>query len=390
MPNMIEVDVAIIGGGIIGASTALELRRRGLSVALIERDFCGARASGVNYGGIRRQGRPLSQLPLAMRAHDIWLNLESHIGIDGEFIQTGHLKLARTEADMVKLEHYAATGADNGLTLELLDGPALRRLYPGLAPTIAGGSFSPDDGHANPRLVAPAFARAAARAGALVLEQREVVWAGSGPRGFLLRCHEGTEVHAARLVNAAGAWATSIAGQFGDHVPMQVLCPTMIVTEPLPDIIPVNIGMEGGGIYLRQAVRGNCVIGGGRGYLVDALRSRPGVSGIEATTKRAVEIFPALRQAQIIRSWSGIEAFMPDKNPVIGQSPKAKGLFHAFGFSGGGFQIGPAVGILLSELIVDGRSFLPVEAFAVDRFGHSPAEPDLDKVPAATESREGA
>lgn len=390
MSSMVEVDVAIIGGGIIGAATALELRRRGLSVALIERDFCGARASGVNYGGIRRQGRPLSQLPLAMRAHDIWLNLERHIGINGEFIQTGHLKLARSQTDMAKLERYAVTGADNGLSLELLDGPALRRLYPGLAPTIVGGSFSPDDGHANPRLVAPAFARAAARAGALVLEQREVVSAGNGPLGFILCCHDGSEIHATKLVNAAGAWATRIAEQFGDHLPMQVLCPTMIVTEPLPDTIPVNIGMEGGGIYLRQAVRGNCVIGGSRGYLVDALRSRPGMGGIEATSRRAVEIFPALRHAQIIRSWSGIEAFMPDKNPVIGESPNAKGLFHACGFSGGGFQIGPAVGIMLSDLIVDGRSFLPVEAFAVDRFLHSPAEPELDKVPATAESREGA
>lgn len=80
----LAADVAIIGGGIVGASAALALRRMGFSVTLLERDFCGSRSSGVNYGGVRRQGRPLSQLPLAQRAHGIWGRLQELIGIDGE------------------------------------------------------------------------------------------------------------------------------------------------------------------------------------------------------------------------------------------------------------------------------------------------------------------
>ncbi|WP_256676626.1 FAD-dependent oxidoreductase, partial [Pseudomonas sp. PICF6] len=97
---MIEVDVVIIGGGIVGASAALFLSKAGRRVALLERDFCGSHSSGVNYGGVRRQGRPLSQLPLSQRAHEIWSQLPQLIGIDGEYQRSGHLKLARSPDDL--------------------------------------------------------------------------------------------------------------------------------------------------------------------------------------------------------------------------------------------------------------------------------------------------
>ena len=82
MTDRLQTDVAIIGGGIVGSSAALALRRMGLSVVLMERDQCGARSSGVNYGGVRRQGRPLSQLALAQRAHGIWAPLSHREGLD--------------------------------------------------------------------------------------------------------------------------------------------------------------------------------------------------------------------------------------------------------------------------------------------------------------------
>ena len=101
---MIEVDAVIIGGGIVGASAALFLSKAGRRVALLERDFCGSHSSGVNYGGVRRQGRPLSQLPLSQRAHDIWGQLPQLIGIDGEYQRSGHLKLARSLNDLHALQ----------------------------------------------------------------------------------------------------------------------------------------------------------------------------------------------------------------------------------------------------------------------------------------------
>jgi sarcosine oxidase subunit beta len=154
----ITADVAIVGGGIMGASAALFLRRMGFSVVLLERDLCGSRSSGVNYGGVRRQGRPLSQLPLSQRAHQIWGQLPQLIGIDGEYQRSDHLKLARSLDDLRSLQDYAASSQGFGLDLQLLDRDELRRRFPWVGSVAVGASLCPDDGHANPRLVSPAFA----------------------------------------------------------------------------------------------------------------------------------------------------------------------------------------------------------------------------------------
>ncbi|MBY4665826.1 NAD(P)/FAD-dependent oxidoreductase, partial [Burkholderia contaminans] len=119
-------DVAIVGGGLVGASAALALTRRGLHVGLFERRDCGAQASGVNYGGVRCQGRPAEQLPLALRARRIWDRLPELIGIDGEFVVSGHLRLARSDADLDALDAYATLAGEHGLPLQVMRGDAFR------------------------------------------------------------------------------------------------------------------------------------------------------------------------------------------------------------------------------------------------------------------------
>ncbi len=151
---MIEVEVAILGGGIVGACAALSLSRQG--------------------GGVRRQGRPLSQLPLSQRAHGIWSRLPELIGIDGEYQRSGHLKLARSIEDLAALQAYADSSQGFGLDLQIFDRKQLHQRFPWVGRIAEGASFCPDDGHANPRLVSPAFARAARQLGANVLEQSEV------------------------------------------------------------------------------------------------------------------------------------------------------------------------------------------------------------------------
>ncbi|MGJ4928989.1 NAD(P)/FAD-dependent oxidoreductase [Bradyrhizobium sp. HKCCYLS2038] len=367
MTRHIDCDVAIIGGGLVGSSAALALRGMGLSVALLDKGFCGAQASGVNYGGVRRQGRPPEQLPLAQRAHAIWPRLSQLIGIDGEFMRSGHLKLARNLADMANLERYAADVAPFGLDLELVGHNQLRERF-GLAEGAIGGSFSPGDGHANPRLVATAFAAAARRAGAEVLETTEVAGVTRTFEGFALEARD-VAIKARTIINSAGAWADSFARAFNEPVPLARTYPAMIVTEPLDPFLAVNIGMEGGGIYARQVSRGNVVVGGERGApLDDPDYSRPHSDGVLTIMQRASELFGPLRHAQAIRFWSGTEGNMPDGNPVIGPSATTPGLIHAFGFSGAGFQIAPGVGEVLAELVRDGQTSTPIAPFAITRF----------------------
>lgn len=364
-------DVAVIGGGLVGSSAALALARRGMRVLLIERRYCGAQASGVNYGGVRCQGRPAEQLPLAMRARRVWDRLGESIGIDGEFAVSGHLRLARSDADLAGLHAYAQMAAEYGLQLQLMSGAAFRRRYPWLGSVAIGGSLCPTDGHANPRLVSPAFARAARQAGAHVCEQTALDRADYDGKRFTL--HAGNNrFEADWLINAAGAWAGTLAVRFGDTVPMKPIYPNMWVTEPLPQFLEHNLGVFGGGLYARQVERGNCVIGGGRGH-GDGDYAQPSSETTRAVMRDACALLPALREALLIRTWSGVEGCTPDHNPIIGPSRNVPRLVHAFGFSGGGFLLAPGVGEVIADLVIDGATETPLDAFDVNRFSAVPA-----------------
>ena len=364
-----QADAVIIGGGIVGGSAALFMRRAGLSVILLDKGFCGAQASGVNYGGVRRQGRAPEQLPLAQRSHALWARLPELIGIDGEYIRSGHLKLARTEEHFARLEAYAATVRPLGLDVELIGGNAIRERFPWLPGDVAGASLCAEDGHANPRLVAPAFARAALAAGATVLDNTPVIEARETGDGFAILAGDGVEIRSRLLFNCAGAWSDRFAASFGEPVPLQRIYPSMVVTEPMPFRLPMSLGEEGGGFYGRQVTRGNYVMGGGRGTpLENPDFSRPSVNAASSVMLRAIELFPHLKNAQVIRFWSGTESEMPDDNPVIGPSSRVNNLFHAFGFCGAGFQTGPAVGAILCDLAVRGETETPIDAFRIDRF----------------------
>jgi len=366
MSEIRHYDVAIVGGGLVGASAALALTRRGLRVGLFERRDCGAQASGVNYGGVRCQGRPVEQLPLALRARRIWDRLPELIGIDGEFVVSGHLRIARSDADLDALDAYATLAGEHGLPLQVMRGDAFRRRYPWLGRAALGGSLCATDGHANPRLVSPAFARAARSAGADVFEHT--------PVGDVH--HDGTRFHfhagghactSTWLINSAGAWANTIAERFGEAVPMEPIYPNMWVTEPLPPFITHNLGVYGGGVYARQVARGNCVIGGGRGR-GDGEFGQPSVDTTRAVMRDACALLPALRDALLIRTWSGVEGCTPDHNPIIGASRTTPRLLHAFGFSGGGFLLAPGVGDVLADLVTTGETATPLDAFSIGRF----------------------
>jgi sarcosine oxidase subunit beta len=367
-----QADVAIIGGGIVGGSAALFLRRLGLSVVLLERGVCGAAASGVNYGGVRVQGRSPAQVPLAMRARTLWERLPDLIGIDGEYMRSGHLKLARSEQDFAQLQAYAQRVDGMGLDLNLVSGAAFRSAYPWLGERAIAASWCPGDGHANPRLVSPAFARAARAAGARVIEHCEVTELAHDGQRFVLGNGQGLTVHAPWLLNCAGAWALKVAAAFGDAAPMHSIHPGMAVTEPVPHFMDVNIGVEGGGIYGRQTARGNCVMGGSRGTASNTLHAQPRVQAIAELCQRMADLFPPLGQAQVIRFWSGVEGSLPDHQPVIGPGTRHPQLLHAFGFCGAGFQTGPAVGEALAQWVHRGQPEVPLAPFSIARFSSLP------------------
>jgi sarcosine oxidase subunit beta len=368
MTERLVVDVGIIGGGTAACAAAVALREAGLTVAVLEKRLCGAGASGVNFGGVRQQGRHLAELPLARRARALWDDLNRMLGEDVEFEATGHIKLARSEADMAELERYAESAREHGLDLTLLGPNAVREELPWLGANVVGASLSPADGQANPRVVGPGYARLARKLGAELREFAPVHHVMSTGTGFEAEA-DGVNVTSRWLVNAAGAGAGIVASSFGERAPVSPLMPNMLVTEPLPYLVPRSIGVCGGDVYVRQIRRGNVIFGGGKGWGdVERGLARPKAEESLGCMARAIDIVPALAGAQVIRSWSGMDGQMPDHIPVIGFSSTTPHLVHAFGFSGHGFQLGPMIGLVIAELITEGQTASPIAPFAIRRF----------------------
>ncbi|MDE2575137.1 MAG: FAD-binding oxidoreductase [Rhodospirillales bacterium] len=364
-----QADVLIVGGGGAGCSAALHLALRKVRCVLLERGLVGGQASGVNYGGVRQQGRHPAELPIARRAREIWGRLPALIGTNCEFEATGHLKLARNATEEADLVAYMEVAKAHDLPLRMIGRNAIHEAYSWLGPTIVAGSLAPDDGVANPRLLAPALARAARAAGAVIRENSAVAGLAHDGAQFTVQA-AGETFRAAALLNVAGYWGGEVAAAFGEPVPVSPLSPNMLVTEPLPYVIEPNLGVVGGNVYLRQIRRGNVIFGGGRG---ESDPSRPAARPLPHVSltgmNLALELVPHLAGAQVIRSWTGIDGEMPDHIPVIGPSRTTPGLLHAFGFSGHGFQLAPAIGAILSEILLDGRTDVPLEPFRIDRFG---------------------
>ncbi|MCE0495262.1 NAD(P)/FAD-dependent oxidoreductase [Vibrio salinus] len=363
----INSDVIIIGGGIVGSSAALFMSQKGLKVTLLERDTCGSRSSGVNFGGVRCQGRPVTHLPLAIKAREIWQNLENLLGGRYEYSTTGHLKLARNENDMIILNDYYQKSFNSGLDLEMLSGEQIRKRYPWISKQIVGGSFSPHDGQANPRILSPAFAAAAAKKGANVVERNPVKHIEYNDSYYQVTTEFGL-YQAEQLVICAGAWSNNLAEQLDEKFPLERGCPAMAVTEPIPHFIEPCLGVQGGDIYCRQVTRGNVVFGGGRGIGIGESSSRATGTNLINLMHHLLALIPSLKNTQILRTWSGMEGFLPDHAPIIGQSKKHHGLFYGFGFSGGGFEIGPGAGAALTDLVSEGKSTFDINPFQIDRF----------------------
>ncbi|QGG76940.1 NAD(P)/FAD-dependent oxidoreductase [Pseudomonas syringae] len=367
-------DVLIIGGGFMGASSAFFLRQHGRSVTLLERDQIGQYASGVNFGNVRRQGRFLGQLELSNRSWALWKRLPELIGEDLEFIPSGHMRVCYREDEIAELEAYAAAPEARELDLQILSGKALHDRFPFLGTQVKGGSYAPHDGHANPRLAAPAFARAAIRAGARIEERTEVIEVQKVGGEFQVTTADGQLFVAEQLLITAGAWGARLAEQFGESVPLEPNGPQMSVTEPISYALPTVIGVftkiKEEVIYFRQIPRGNIIIGGGNRNKPDMLNRRAYFKpeSLINQMKQMKRLLPGAEKLNIIRVWSGIESYTPDSLPIMGRSGKVDGLFYAFGFCGHGFQLGPGVGDVMAELISTGSTRTLISPFDIRRF----------------------
>lgn len=376
--TVLAADVAIVGGGLIGCMLGYNLRKRGLSVVILERGFIGGESSGVSFGSLRLQGTHGHALELALRAQAIWEGVETEIGESVEFDPSGHVHLALDDAQVARLEANAVHLRGHGQSVELLEPDEIRRRWPFLDRSILAASWSPRDALVNPRLVAPAFARAALRLGAEVLEHAGVIDAGQRNGRFRLVTGHAVvkEIEAGVLVNATGAWSDGIAGMFGENIPVFPAGPAEIVTEPVAPFLKPVIHVVDGSVLFRQTRRGNMVIAGHPRMSIDAgsRQNRVPADKVATNLGRFRTIAPPLSAHHVLRSWTGIEGYVADMTPVVGPSMTTPGLFHICAFSGHGLQVGPAATRALAELIVTGRTDMPIAGLGIERFTNGAAQ----------------
>lgn len=363
--------VLIIGGGIVGVAAAWNLARRSTDVVLLEKGTVGSKASGVNFGGLRINGREHQEMSLAIRAREFWARIVEHVGHNCDVEFTGHFETTADEAKMAVVEKWARMAREFGLQPELLTAAQTRERYPLLSHQLVGGCLMATDGSGNPRLAVPYIARAARLAGADIREHTGVTEVERVGDEFRVLTASGEEFRSKVLVNVAGAWAGKIAESVGDVVPWTTIAPQMVVSEPIPYRIRGTVDCDVGGryLYIRQIPRGNVLFGRGPGRVdLEAERAFVIPQNYFNSSNIALDLVPFLRPYHIIRTWSGVEGKMPDALPVLDWSPRVPGLLHAFGFSGHGFHLGPGTGVTISEMILDGRTATDISGFRIDRF----------------------
>lgn len=371
---MRKYDAIIIGAGIQGSSTALNLSLRKHRVLLLDKSHSGRGASGVNAGGVRRLFRAPEEVPLSMESMELWHALERQVGCNCGFKVSGQVKIAEDEPDMRKLEQRAGLMNSLGYSHEeLIDAAELRRLVPLAAAHCVGGLISRGDGYAEPYLTTRAILSAALRDGCELRENSPVTALEQSGSTWRVRCSENI-FEAPTVVNCAGAWGDRIARMVGDQVPLKPEAPTMMVTARVPYFLDPVVGLTSRKLSFKQMPNGSLVIGGGHRSMLDMQAETTTINfkELRISAQTVTSLFPALKNVPIVRSWAGIEGMMPDQLPVISPSPNASGLFHAFGFSAHGFQLGPIVGKIMADLVQFGKCSLPIEPFRVDRFHDLP------------------
>ena len=414
-----EADVVVIGGGIVGVCTALELVERGLSVVVCEKGIIAGEQSSRNWGWVRMSRRDPREIDLMAASIRIWETLDTRIGEDVGYRQCGIVVPFYSEAfksENIKwLDHLRGTQH----RVSAIDNEHVRALTPGMNLDYDGALYSPTDGRAEPQVTAPAIARAVKSRGGTILTGcavRQIERSEGAISGVLT---ERGRIRAGRVVVAGGAWSRLLLRDIGITLPQLKVLNSVLRTKPIEGGPKVTV--RGPGFSVRKRADGGYTVSTlasnifdltpdsfrfarkfmpalwmewnamsprlGRRFLEewqDIRASRSGgISPFERTRildpepnlkmgdsamKRLSEAFPVFRKAEIAQRWAGLIDVTPDAVPVISTVESHPGLVVATGFSGHGFGLGPGAGRLAADLSVGTSPIVDPHAFRFTRF----------------------
>lgn len=384
----IQFDCLVIGGGLLGSATAFNLASAGLSVLLVEKGQINGVASSQNAGSLHFQleyrmiengtdaaRKAAEAMPLHLDAMARWGNVEAELGAPVGVKRTGGLMVAETSEQVTVLEQKAALERASGLNVDLLDREALDRIAPYLGTAVLAAAHCEGEGKADPKKTTFAFARAAIQAGTRIetgCEVRNLSRQGTGWRATL---QDGRRIEAKTVAITAGGWSGRVAAMAGIQLPVSPVGLTMTVTMRTDPLIPHLVQHAGRRLSLKQTPEGQVLIGGGWpaqlhhvGGIAD-LDTRPALqlTSLAGNMAAAAAVVPELEALQVMRVWTGMTSLIADQLPLLGEVPKAPGLFIATG--GSAFTLGLTYARLLADAICGRPAILDVRRFSPARFG---------------------
>ncbi|MDM0058767.1 NAD(P)/FAD-dependent oxidoreductase [Variovorax fucosicus] len=357
-------DAIVIGGGVMGCSTALHLAQGGMRVAVIDRGPLCREASGVNAGTLTLHMTRAALVPYAMRAWRMWMEAEQWLGMGVQATHVPGLTLAFTEGECELVELRAKARREYGAPIEVISPEHAREIEPGVHPDLLKAGYCEIDGFASAYLTGRAFRHALTRAGVGVLENTPVDAIESGDTGHTVRftgaAGAGT-LRARRVVLAGGVWIEDMLAWLGVRIPIKVLVNQLIVTERIRPVMRTVLSVANGLLSLKQFANGTVLIGGG--WQGEGDRMRGGVEArpqnLVGNMRLAAYAVPALAEARVARIWLGLEAETADAMPIIGDVPGVRDAY-VVGSAHSGYTSGPFMGRILAQHILGQIPDLPL------------------------------
>jgi len=357
-------DAVVIGGGVMGCSTALHLAQGGMRVALVDRGPLCREASGVNAGTLTLHMTRAALIPYAMRAWQMWMDAERWLGMGVLATHVPGLTLAFTEAECELVEIRAKARREFGAPIEVISPQRAREIEPGLHPSLLKAGYCEIDGFASAYLTGRAFRHALTQAGVQIMENAPVETIDSGDGGHVVRMADSTglgPLRTRRVVLAGGVWIENMLAMLGVRIPIKVLINQLVITERIRPVMRTVLSVANGLLSLKQFANGTVLIGGG--WQGEGDRERGGVEArpqnLVGNMRLAAYAVPALAEARVARIWLGLEAETADAMPIIGDVP---GVPHAWvvGSAHSGYTSGPFMGRILAQRMLGQEPDLPL------------------------------
>lgn len=363
-------NIVIVGGGIMGMSTAWHLASRGVTgIVVLEQHEIGRGSSAKPMGGVRANFSDAMNVILGKRSLESFRTWREDFGTNLELARVGYLFLARTEQEVANLEEATATQNEHGLNSYMVPPDKVAELNPFIDPQqILAGSFSPDDGYACPTAAVAGYTRACQQLGVTILDHTQVLDVETHAGATTGVVTNRGSIRTSQLVCAAGAWSAVLGDMAGHPLPVTPV-PRMIgLTEQRPQAhptVPFTLDLTTT-LYMHNYYNGLLL---GISHQAEPSFNRDFSFEWLKDFNAAARIFaPTLENPDLASGWAGFYENTPDRNAIIGVSDKVEGFFYITGFSGHGFLQGPAAGEFMADLIQGRESFLPANAYSTRRF----------------------